>query len=207
MRALHFFNHIQSRAKDAVPQTSLGKTEATPTLTGLPPHITILVNYKTLRVELETSKVAILTGVEAELDKRCVSLQSHFNKDKILEWMITLHNELLKKVDVCGQKSANAIQNARFAGIGDGTDFNDIFVTALEEVTDKSLPIPSNRSKKFHFFYSNGEVKHLPSDFVFPHMTLYTLVTSWFCGNPSAKNATVEIPSPSRLQAELLHEE
>ena len=173
------------------PQTSLGKTEATPTLTGLPPHITILVNYKTLRVELETSKVAILTGVEAELDKRCVSLQSHFNKDKILEWMITLHNELLKKVDVYSQKSANAIQNARFAGIGDGTDFNDIFVTASEEVTDKSLPIPSNR----------------PSDFVFPHMTLYTLVTSWFCGNPSAKNATVEIPSSSRLQAELLHEE
>ncbi len=31
--------------------------------------------------------------------------------------MITLHNKLLKKVDVCGQKSANAIQNAHFAGM------------------------------------------------------------------------------------------
>jgi hypothetical protein len=80
-----------------------------------------------------------------------------------------------------------AVQNACFVGIEDGTGFDDIFLTASEEVTDKSLTIvPSNRSKKFHFFYSKGEVKCLPIDFVFPHMTLCTL-TSWFCGNSSAK--------------------
>ena len=47
---------------------------------------------------------------------------------------------------------------------------------------------------KFHFFYSQGEVKHLPKDFVFPHMTLCTLVTSWFCGNPSKKTLTLKFP-------------
>jgi hypothetical protein len=68
--------------------------------------------------------------------------------------MLTLHNELLKKVDICGQASANAVQNARFVGIEDGTGFDDIFLTASEEVTDKSLTIvPSDRSKKIHFFY------------------------------------------------------
>ena len=50
-----------------------------------------------LRVELETFKVAILTGVEAEPDKRRIGSQSHFDKEEILERMITLHNELLKK--------------------------------------------------------------------------------------------------------------
>ncbi len=180
---MHFFNHIPLWAKDAVtvkyPWT---KTEATPTLTGLPPHITNLVNFETLRVELEASKIAILTGVEEELDKRRIGLQSHFDKGEILEWMITLHNKLLKKVDVCSRESANAVQNACFAG------FDDILLTASEDMTDKSLTIvPSNRSKKFHFFYMKGEVKRLPNDFVFPHMTLCTLVTSWFCGNPSAK--------------------
>ncbi len=152
-----------------------------------------------LRVELAASKVAILTGVEAEMDKQRIGSQSHFNKEEILERMITLHNELLKKVDICGQASANAIQNARFVGIEDGTGLDDIFLTASEEVTDKSLTIvPSNRSKKCHFFYSKGEVKRLPIDFVFPHMTLCTLVTSWFCGNPSTKT----LPLKYLLQAD-----
>jgi hypothetical protein len=70
LQALHFFNHIPFWVKNAAtvkyPWT---KTEATPTLTGLPPHITILENFEKLRVELEDSKVAILGGVEAELDK------------------------------------------------------------------------------------------------------------------------------------------
>ena len=73
------------------------KTEATPTLTGLPPHITILANFEKLRVELEASKVAILSGVEAELDKRRIGSQSHFNKEEILERMLGLHNELLRR--------------------------------------------------------------------------------------------------------------
>ena len=85
------------------------KTEKTPTLTGLPPHITIWAIFEMLRVELEKFKVAILTGVETEPDKRRIGSQSHFDKEEILERMITLHNELLKKVDVYGRKSANAI--------------------------------------------------------------------------------------------------
>ena len=90
LRASHFFSHIPSWAKDAVtvkyPWT---KTEATPTLTGLPPHITILANFEALRVELVASKVVILTGVEAELDKRRIGSQSHFDKEEIIERMIT----------------------------------------------------------------------------------------------------------------------
>ena len=54
------------------------------------------------------SKVAILTGVEAEINKRCIGSQSHFDKEEVLEQMITLHNELPKKVDICGKASANA---------------------------------------------------------------------------------------------------
>ena len=83
---MHFFNHIQSWAKDAVViKYHWAKTEATPTLAGLPLHITILAKFVMLRVELDTSKVAILTGVEAELDKQCIGLQSHFDKEAILE--------------------------------------------------------------------------------------------------------------------------
>jgi hypothetical protein len=84
LQASHFFNHTPLWDKDSItvkyPWT---KTEVTPTLTGLPPQIAILANFEMLRVELVASKVAILTGVEAEMDKRCIGSQSHFNKEEI----------------------------------------------------------------------------------------------------------------------------
>ena len=98
--------------------------------------------------------------------------------------MLSLHNKIMKKVDGCGRSLAIALRDASFSD----DHSNEIFVSAEEETAGKSLIIvPSNRSKKFHFFYSKGEVKHLPKYFVFPHMTLCTLVTSWFCGNPSTE--------------------
>ena len=98
--------------------------------------------------------------------------------------MLLLHNKIMKKVCGCGRSSAVALQDASFSD----DPSNNFFVTAEEETASKSLTIVlSNRSKKFHFFYSQGEVKRLLMDLVFPHMTLCTLVTSWFCGNPSTK--------------------
>jgi hypothetical protein len=209
LRASHFFNHIPLWVKNAAtvkyPWT---KTEATPTLTGLPPHITILANFEKLRVEMEASKVAILSGVEAELDKRRIGSQSHFDKEEILDRMLNLHNELLKKVDACGRDSANAVANAHFAGDGGDTDFGDIFITPSEEEADKALTIvPSNRSKKFTFFYSNGEVNRVPKDFVLPHMTLCTLVISWFCGNPSTKTLPLKYLTTMDLKTKSMKSE
>ena len=101
--------------------------------------------------------------------------------------MLLLHNELMRKVDIFGWTLVNAPSNTRFDDHGG----DEILVSGEEEAAGKPLTIveqlPSNRSKKFHFFYSKGEVKCLPNNFVFSHMTLCTLVMSWFCGNPSIK--------------------
>ena len=74
------------------------KTEATPTLTGLPPHITILANFEKLKIDMERSKDIILKGAKKKLNKRCIGLQSHFDKEEILAWMLLLHRKLLKVV-------------------------------------------------------------------------------------------------------------
>ena len=66
------------------------QTETTPTFTGLPPHITILANFQTLMVEMESTKDAILSGLIAELDRRRISSQSHFDKEEILASMTTM---------------------------------------------------------------------------------------------------------------------
>jgi hypothetical protein len=73
----------------------MNKTEATPTLICLPPQITILENFEQLMIEMEAPKNAILSGVEAELDKRHIGSQSYFDKEEILSWMILLYNKVL----------------------------------------------------------------------------------------------------------------
>ncbi len=46
-------------------------------------------------IEMEAPKNAILSGVEAELDKRHIGSQSYFDKEEILSWMILLYNKVL----------------------------------------------------------------------------------------------------------------
>ncbi len=178
LQASHFFQHIPSNIQAAATVKYLRiKTEATPTLTGLPPHITIMANFEQLKIEMEETKNAISSGVEAESDKRHIGSQSYFDKEEIISWMLLLHNELLKKVDVCVCSSAIALQNPPR---DDDDCFDEILVNVEEEAAGKSLTIvPTNSDTKFHFFYSQGEVKCLPNDFVFPHMTLCARVT---CG-------------------------
>jgi hypothetical protein len=185
LQVSHFFTHIPIEIKAAATvKYPWNQTEATSTHTGLPLHITILENFEQLMIEMESTKNAILSGVEAELDRRRIGSQSHFNKEEILSWIASMHTKLLKKVDMCLRSLTTALQGPCFDAPGDCV--NEIFVNEEEESAGKLLMIvPSNSSKKFHFFYSKGQVKRLPNDIVFPHMGLCALVVNWFCGNPS----------------------
>ena len=202
LQASHFFTHIPVEMKAAAKvKYPWNRTESTPTHTGIPPHIAILSNFEQLKLEMESTKNHILSGVEAELDRRRIGSQSHFDKEEILSRMMSLHTELLKKVDLCLRNSNSSLTAPCFdAGPGDCMN-NDIFVNAEEEAAGKPLTIvPAARDKKFHFFYSNGKVKRLPNDFVFPHMGLCALVVNWFCGNPSAKTMPLKLLVPSDLK-------
>jgi hypothetical protein len=72
---------------------------------------------------MKATRDTILTRVEAELDKRPIGSQSHFDKEEILARMDELHNELLKKVDTCGQSSATALRNPVQVGDGISNEF------------------------------------------------------------------------------------
>jgi hypothetical protein len=68
LQASHFFNNIRNYAKDAASvKYPWSKTAATPTFTGLPPHITILAIFEQLKLEMKATRDTILTGVEAVL--------------------------------------------------------------------------------------------------------------------------------------------
>ena len=176
------------------------RTEITPIFTGLPPHITILANFQTLMVEMVSTKDAILNGLIAELDRRRIGSQSHFDKEEILASMTTMHNELLKKVDLCMRNSQKELQIVPlFDSPADCED--EIFVNAEEESKGKPVTIvPASSEKKFHFFFSNGELRRLPPNFVFPHMGLCSLIVNWFCGNPSQKTMPLKLILPRDLR-------
>jgi hypothetical protein len=130
------------------------------------------------------SRDVILKGVETELDRKHIGSQSHFDKEEIISIMLLLHNELLTKVDGCGQSSAIALQNVSF----DDDRFNEKNLVQRRKLPVNHLPL--FRQTGLIMFTSStqkDEVNRLPNDFVFPCMTLCTLVTSWFCRNLSTK--------------------
>jgi hypothetical protein len=85
---------------------------------------------------------------------------------------------------------------------------NEIFVNAEDEAKGKPVTIvPASSEKKFHFFYSNGELRRLPPKFVFPHMGLCSLIVNWFCGNPSQKTMPFKHIVPRDLHSRSLSSE
>ncbi len=55
--------------------------------------------------KMESTKNAILASVEAKLDRRHLESQSHFDKQEIINTMMRMHSEMLKKVDLYAQNS------------------------------------------------------------------------------------------------------
>jgi hypothetical protein len=59
-------------------------------------------------------------------------------------------------------------------------------VSSLSDSSGAAITLVEQDSgKKYQFFYSPGAISRVPADFVFPKMSLMTLIMSWFCGNES----------------------
>ena len=56
--------------------------------------------------------------------------------------------------------------------------------------------------KGFNSFFSAGNISRVCADFVFPQMTLCTLITSWFCGNKSSKTVPFKLLRPIEIKKE-----
>ena len=113
LQASIFFNNITNYAKkSATVKFPWNKMAATPTFTGLLPHVCILAKLEGLKVELHWTKNQIIDGVKKDLDGRCLGSQSYFDKEEIIAKMGKLHNELLHKVEVVGRRSSTLQQGS-----------------------------------------------------------------------------------------------
>jgi hypothetical protein len=101
-----------------------------------------------------------------------------------------------------GWSSANAVRNI---WVGDG--IADEFLVSSDDGKNFSQPLTlveksALDSRRLQSFYSVGEIRCLPKDFVFSHMTLCTLITSWFCGNLSLKTLPFKFLKQCNLKDE-----
>ena len=139
-------------------------TEATPTLTGIPLHITILANFEWIMVELESTKSTILAGIKAELDRHRIGSQSHFDKQEILKAMMTMHTEVLKKVDLCMHSSTTALQQVVPVFEAPNGDVPLFFVNDANDAVRQPMNIVEDGGRrKFQYFYLAGGIQCLPN--------------------------------------------
>ncbi len=205
LQASPFFTNIPNYAREAATvRFPWNKTALTPSFTGMPPHVSMLASIEGLKAALDKSRSDILEGVKNDLDGRRIGTQSYFDKEEIIAKMIELYRELGEKVDYVRRQSATALQAGR-----DDVDFSGPEVTLGEaneggnlEVSTSILTIVEpGCGKKFQIFYSGGgSISRVHKDFVFPDMTLATLISMWLCGNESKKTIPLKLLKASEIQ-------
>ena len=193
LQASPFFTCIPNFAKEAATvRFPWNKTASTPPFTGIPPHVSILVQIEGLKAALEDTSHKIISGVKADLDGRRLGSQSYFDKEEIIAKIGELHAELMRKVDIVSRRASITVQQGRdeCAGVeitsGGAAGSSGSVVSSLSSYEPITL-VDESDGKKFQFFYSSGSVGRVPPDFVFPKMSLMTLITNWYAGNEGMK--------------------
>jgi len=202
LQASPFFTHIPNYAREAATvRFPWNKTASTPLFTGLPPHVSILAQIESLKVALEEAKDSIISGLKADLDGRRLGSQSYFDKEEIIEKMGELHNELLRRVEVVGRRSATALQAGENDAGHEVTAGGSDSVSSLSVDASASVTLVEQGSgKKYQYFYSAGAMSRVPANFVFPKMSLMTLITSWFCSNESMKTVPFKLLAATEIK-------
>jgi hypothetical protein len=189
LQASPFFTHIPNYARQAATvRMPWNKTVNTPVFTGLPPHVSILTKIEELKEALKTATDAILGGVKEDLDGRRLGSESYFVKEEIVAEIKLLHADMTQRMETIARSSFSyALQvphvqqggiEVAVGGLGEDTQLpSDSTVTLFDRGT----------GHRFQYFCSAGGIRRLPENFVFPKMSLVTLITSWFSGNESMR--------------------
>ena len=78
----------------------------------------MMADFESLKLKMqavmENHTAIILDGVKAELDRRRIGSQSHFDSEEIMKRMDAMHSAIMEKMEECGQNSATNLRRARF---------------------------------------------------------------------------------------------
>ena len=184
-----FFTHIPNYAREAATVwMPWNKTANTPVFTGLPPHVSILTKIEELKEALKTATDAILGGVKEDLDGRRLGSESYFAKEEIVAEIKLMRADMTQRMDHIALASCSCALQVPYVQQGPEVTVGGLEVDTPSASDSGAVTLfDRGTGHRFQYFCSAGGIRRLPENFVFPKMSLVTLITSWFSGNESMR--------------------
>ena len=149
--------------------------------------MSILTQIEELKIALKTATEAILNGVKEDLDRRRLGMESYFAKEEIVAEIKMMRADMTQRMNTIVRSSSSFALQAPYVeqpevAVG-GVEEDEPSVTLLDQAT----------GHRYQDFISAGGIQRLPDNFVFPKMSLVTLITSWFSGNESMRTVRYKL--------------
>ena len=199
LRGSPVFQNISEKlmnfAKIAYPWTS---TKDTPTLTGIPPHVTLMSEFQRVTQEVEEFKSSLPNTISSMLDGRGFS-STGMNTDKVIIFFKKASEDMVSQI--LEKTNASSLKDTNEDGFNSGVSY----VLDEEEITtstpyknlrnltktEKNLKASKEHAnsvacvkrRRLKVGYHHGKLTILPPDFAFPRMTTHQLVLNWLVGN------------------------
>ena len=198
-----FFNSIPTEIKKAATiKYPWNKTKCTPIFTGIPPHVLLLVEMQTMRVQYDEMKSQLMNEIRVELDERKVGSQGFFDVEKVIHRMECLHTDLIQKMTSFGNVAG--LTSYDEDGTFDRSDAEKVYTIADTITSTKAFDINVKEGKdmKYKLFIGRGgAMTCLPPDYTFPkQMPLANLIVMWYCGDKSRKVIPYSLLHPKDIQ-------
>ncbi len=189
-----FFTHIPLYAREAATVwMPWNKTANTPVFTGMPPHVSILTQIEELKIALKTATEAILNGMKEDLDGRRLGMELYFAKEEIVAEIKMMRADMTQRMNTIARSLSSFALQAPYV------EQPEVAVGGVEEDepsqgdTSPVTLLDRATGHRYQYFISAGGIQRLPEDFVFPKMSLVTLITSWFSGNESMRTVLYKL--------------
>ena len=194
LHASSFFKDIpQEILKCATVRYSWNASTCTPKLTGIPPHVSIMAEFRELKLKFDELRQDIKGDLQAQLDARGV-VGNRFHAKKILEAL----SETQRKVDMIVNGNRFPINDVLEQGenvlIADEESMslqcnpdNNPEIESERDKRKKSHSKSSLKRRKLTMGFHNGRLQVLPVHWKFPRMTGKQLIENWFIGNTEEK--------------------
>ena len=221
MMSLHFappfFKDIPSSfitlARTAFPWNS---TVDLPKFTGIPPHVTLLVQMEIMQEELRELKRSINENINDELN-HCGIGSNQFNTQRLEDMISNLNDNVMKQMEQHREETMvnwrvlqereerdipydlldEEMEEGEELDVGVGMEGDSVGVQyprvppAMHQVettnTNSNDGRGRRKKRKIIPYLVKGKLSLLPRDFVFPKMTCQQLVHNWFIPNNALK--------------------
>lgn len=139
-----------------------------------------MVQIESLRKELQELEGRIVAGVHAAMDERGVGGDDYLDGRRILEEMRKFHSVVESRLSTMASLSLPHGHNVDVHG--------DAFEVHDDGGNDSQPIVVVRDNFRYNFrFDGDGRIRRLPTGFVFPYMTLASLINCWYVGNVAEK--------------------